>query len=95
MKLLKKGEFPDLAVALRTSIGPSTREADKLSFDRLHAVAVDHIKGNLPRDLRFNIDSAWKLFLYEGKIGYEYVQNSTKKAYLDCGLYAYEDTFSL
>ena len=95
MKLLKKGGFPDLAVALRTSIGPSTGEADKLSFDRLYAVAMDHIKGNLPQDLRFNVDSAWELLLYEGKIGYEYVQNSTKKVYLDCGLYACEDIFSL
>lgn len=82
MKLVRKGDFPELAVTLR-----------KLSFDRLHSVAMDHIKGNLPADLRFDADSAWELLLREGKIDYEYVQNSKKKVYLDCGLYAYEDEF--
>lgn len=80
MKLLKKKESRPLAVALR-----------RLQSDQRHFTLLSHLKGELPADLRFSPDSAWKLLSREGSIDYAYVEHSQKKVYFESSLYAYED----
>lgn len=51
----------------------------------------EHMRGKLPADLRFDVDMAEDSLLHEGHFDSAELTTPTRKVYLDCDLYAYDD----